>query len=268
LLKQPEQNKEPEMKAQVSSKSGTGPVKVSMRQAGMTLVSTAISFVIAGFVLTGAWMAVSDMKAQMHVEAVERQMDQYAQGAISELTNRLSWSWYGEQIQGGYRYTRWNFQLKDEMAENGTWQPWFQRDTRDYIQVHYQPTRGIMFGDRVPKWAEDNHRAMYVWTGRAPGRNEINMMDKRDRMTMESLIMDWSKSDYVSSSSPTYLKGRSALDVQLTLQYHYRANSLFGLYPKDYVRERTYQTSIYQRNWWSDINDVAKDYRASIGGQG
>jgi len=48
--------------------------------------------------------------------------------------------------------------------------------------------------------------------------------------------------------------GKCAVRVELTLLYRYQANAMFGMYPREYVRERTYRTTVFPRNWWSDSN--------------
>lgn len=257
---EPEHNKEPEMKAQVAFNKKAGPVSMSKRQAGYTLVSTVVSFTIGSIILAGAWTAYRDIQVQMHVQNADRQMDQYAQAAIQELTNFASWSWFGDQVQGGSRYTRWNFRTLDEVNEYGTWVPWYVRDQAYITQVSYQPTRGLLFGNRVPSWERD-HRSgeYYVWRGSAPRTGESRVMDRRDRMTMESLLMNPSLSNYVANQDE-YINHMATFDVAITLHYRYRANSMFGLYSREYARERTYQTTIYQRNWDSDINVYRQEW--------
>lgn len=250
---EPEHNKEPEMKAHVAFNKKAGPVSMSKRQAGYTLVSTVVSFTIGSIILAGAWTAYRDIQVQMHVQNADRQMDQYAQAAIQEITNFASWSWLGKQVQGGSRYTKWNFQTYDEVREYGAWVPWYIRDQDNYTQVSYKPTSGLLFGNRIPSWEQDRNGAYYVWTGRAPRVGEIRVMDRRDRMTMESLLMDYTQSNYPASRDE-YVNHMGTFDVAITLHYRYRANSMFGMYSREYARERTYQTTIYQRNWDSDIN--------------
>lgn len=253
------------MKAHDAFKSEAGPVSVSKRQRGFTLISTAISFTLSGLVLAGAWMAYRDMQAQMHVNFADRQMDQYASAAIQELSNKLSWAWTAREIQGGYNNTRWNFLVRDEVDEYGTWMPPWQLEGDGFTQVRFAPTRGLLIGNSPPNWAEDNYIDYYQWTGRSARIGETRTLDRRDRMTMESLFFDWEESDW-DADQVEYENAKCAVQVELTLQYRYRANSMFGLYSRDYARERNYRTSFYMRNWPSDINEYNKP--ADAGGVG
>jgi hypothetical protein len=55
---------------------------------------------------------------------------------------------------------------------------------------------------------------------------------------------------YFDSSKPW--DQHSVVKITLTMQYRYDATSrmgVIGLFPDDYVRERTYVTHVYCRNW-------------------
>jgi hypothetical protein len=243
------------MNAHTAFRSEAGQVKVSERQRGYTLVSTTIAFMISGFVLTGAWLAFRDMQAQMRVNFAERIMDQYAQSAMQELTNKLSWAWDAKMIQGGSRNTRWNFMIRDQINEHQTWVPDWQLEPNHYTQVRYQPTGGLLIGNQPPRWMTDHWRNEYVWFGRSSRAGEVRAFDRRDRMTMESLLFEVDNSRWAADQVERN-KAPVNINVELTLQYRYHANSMFGLYSREYVRERTYRTSAYLRNWWSDINEL------------
>ena len=123
-----------------------------------------------------------------------------------------------------------------------------------YVNLTYDRYRGILRNNVPPTWAEDHFRSQYVFIGTSPRDAESHVMDRRDRMTIEGLTMDISRSPYVNTADPVaFTKARGVVNVSMTLQYQYQGNSLFGLYPTDYVRERTYTTQVYMRNW--DIND-------------
>jgi len=181
-------------------------------------------------------------------------MDQYAQSAMQELTNKLSWAWDAKMIQGGNRSTRWNFMIRDEINEHQTWVPDWSLEPNHYTQVRYAPTGGLLIGNAPPRWVTDHWQDYYQWFGRSASPREIRQFDRRDRMMMESLLFEVDNSRWADQA----LRDKSPvnINVEMTMQYRYRANSLFGLYSREYARERTYRTSVYLRNWWSDINEL------------
>jgi hypothetical protein len=183
---------------------------------------------------------------------------------MQELTNKLSWAWDAKMIQGGSRNTRWNFMIRDEINEHQTWVPDWSLEPNHYTQVRYQPTGGLLIGNSPPHWVTDHWRDYYLWFGRSAGQGEIRSFDRRDRMTMESLIFEVGNSRWADMTE--LRKNPVNIDVELTMQYRYRANSLFGLYSREYVRERTYRTSVYLRNWWSDVNEIRKNAEATSPG--
>ena len=237
-------------------------------QDGYTLISLVISMFISAVVLTGAWLAYENMQSEMHVLNADRQMDQYAQSAFQELTNVCSWSWAGVQVQGGSQHTRWKFLMQDIPQEFGTHMH-YQTDQDGFVVLRYTPTQGILINDRPPTWAEDRYHDFYVFTGRSPRAGEIRAFDRRDRMTIEGLTMDYAQTQFIPTTDPIgQISAKGTVMVNMTLQYRYRANAMFGLYSKDYVHERTYATQIYMRNWDSDVNDFRKTWIQSLIGMG
>lgn len=226
-------------------------------QGGFTLVSLVIGTIIGGVVMTGAWLAYADMQSEMHVLNAERQMDQYAHAAFQELTNLCSWSWAGVQLQGGTTHPRWKFLTQDIPREFGT-RLKYTPDQEGFVTLSFSANQGILINNRAPAWASDQYRNMYVWSGQNPRAGEIRIMDRRDRMTVESMSIDYANSRWIDVSMQDSTLGKGAIMVSMTMQYRYRSEALFGLYPRDYVRERTYATQIYMRNWDSDVNEFRK----------
>ncbi len=227
-------------------------------QGGFTLVSLVAATVIGTVAVTGAWLAYANMQSEMHVLNADRQMDQYAHAAFQEMSNLCSWSWAGVQVQGGTAHPRWKFLTQEFVQEYGT-RLKYTPDVDGFITLSYGANDGILINNQPPTWAVDRFRKMYVWSGQNPRAGEIRMMDRRDRMTIEGMSIDYANSRWIPVSEQDSTLGKGAIMVSMTLQYRYRSNAGFGLYPKDYVHERTYATQIYMRNWDSDVNEFRKN---------
>ena len=222
-------------------------------QGGFTLVSTVVAFTLSGVVFAGAFLAYNNLKTQMHVLTCDRQMDQYAQACFQDLTNVLSWSWGGVQLQGGHDHPRWRFKVEDFTKEYGTQYPY--QPINGFVEVTYQRNRGLLINGRIPPWQEERGLEQYDFVGAHPRRLETRTMDRRDRMMIESMTMERAFSQYDSLGS------RAAVIITMVLQYSYEADSRFGMYTREYVRERKYQTQIFMRNWDSDVN---KEFREQV----
>lgn len=236
--------------------------KLSSRrsQSGFTLVGTAISAIIGTGILAGAWVAYTDMMIQWRVSHAERIMDQYAAAAMQELTNDLCWSWGAKQIQGGWVNPRWKFYFDDRIEEYGSMDLWkYNRGADKMIEITYRPTSGILINNVPPSWARDRFTDYYVWAGRsyAP-RGYTNTMDRRDRMTVESILFDWEEFGSFPSNEESALKRQGVMVIKMTMHYTYRptnwAEKATHLYGRNYVRERKYETKIFMRNWDVDTN--------------
>ncbi|MBL0059971.1 MAG: hypothetical protein IPP40_00325 [bacterium] len=94
-----------------------GLVKLS-RAAGFTLVSQMLTVFIGSTVLLGGYAAFRDFRMQTRVANAERQMDQYAQSAMTEMVNVLQWSLGGYQVTSG-RNPRWRIAIGEFVGENG-----------------------------------------------------------------------------------------------------------------------------------------------------
>jgi hypothetical protein len=180
---------------------------------------------------------------------------------MQELTNDLSWSWAGVQLQGGTRTPRWKFLYDDKVEENGVMgitRMGRLRDPENFVVVNYQPSVGIMVGGVVPPWAGDRWHLQYQFLGTTPHRNETRTFDRRDRMTVESLQMDFNTFDwYRMSSIEEQTRRQGVVKVSMVMQYTYQGsypNSDVGLYGNYYVREREYSTQISLKNWDTDGN--------------
>jgi hypothetical protein len=236
-------------------------------QRGLTLVSMAVSMLISGIVLTGAWMGYNDLQVQWRVSNADRVMDQYAASAMQELTNSLCWAWGAKEVQGDARDLRWKFYLDDIVAERpmsiSRWDRDFHIGPDRMLELTYRPTRGILFNNRTaPLWAAGRLSGEYLWSGRSGARTGVvYAMDRRDRMTVESLLLDLNTFDsYLTTSQPDEKAKRSqVVRVSLVMHYTYNAPYWFQLgapvYGTSYVRERKYETQISMRNWDVENND-------------
>jgi hypothetical protein len=248
-------------------------------QRGFTLVSTVISMLIAGVVLTGAWLGYGDLQVEWRVANADRMMDQYAAAAMQELTNTLSWAWGAKQIQGG-RDQRWKFYLDDIVAERpmsvSRWDQLYHIGPDRMLELSYRPTAGILFNNTPPPWAADRFNRQYLWAGRSGSpQGVLYTMDRRDRMTMEGLQVDFNQFD---SYLPTgglpneKLKRSMVISVELTMHYTYNSPSWFQvgtrLYGSSYVRERTYRTQIAMRNWDVETNVFRDEVLGQASGNG
>lgn len=243
-------------------------------QRGYTLISTAISFTIAGICIAGAWIAYSGMQVQWKVGNADRIMDQYAHSAMQELTNVLSWSWGGEQITGG-RTPRWKFRMDDIISEHGQMdRGWtYRRDLDKMIFLSHSPRRGILINDNEPRWAQDIRGTnWFQWSGSRPGVNEINVVDQRDRITLEAVTYEFNPfARYGRPRDATSrVKQEGVLEVHMTFHYRYSGGAWRGrgtrLYGDSYVREREFETQIAMRNWDVVSNPYRDERIQSVGG--
>jgi hypothetical protein len=222
------------------------------RQRGFTLVSMAITSILAGVVLLGGWVAYRSMTIQMKVAAADRQMDQYASSTFQELTNLLGWGWDAVQIQGGSRNPVWKFRFYDQSTPGLDFARSWRYGSRlqdSLMTLSYTPTRGVLLSRREPIWVGSGRSGQYVFTGRSPRFLQTNLMGRWDRMTVQGLTMDYVRPTY----DHEHYKRLGTVDITLTLQYRYHpptaGRGLIGLFENDYVRERTYKTSVFMRNW-------------------
>ncbi|MBI5059612.1 hypothetical protein HZB60_07535 [candidate division KSB1 bacterium] len=231
------------------------------RDAGFTFVSTAITTIMAGVVLLGGWVAYRSFTMQIKVANADRQMDQYAQSTFLELTNLMGWGWDAVQIQGGSRNPIWKVRFYDRGSPGTD----FARNWRyggrlqdSLMTITYRASRGILLGGREPLWYGSGRSEQFVFTGQRPRHDEIATMGRYDRITVEGFTMD-----YVRPSHDLNLRKLGSVDISMTLQYRYRppgrGDGLFGLFEQEYVRERTYQTSVFMRNWDTSVNPQADE---------
>ncbi|HEY3294707.1 MAG TPA: hypothetical protein VGL38_04680 [bacterium] len=239
---------------------------------GFTIVSTAVSVAVAGIMLAGGWMSYASMLRQWKIGNAEREMDQYAAAAMQELTNDLSWSWGGIQIEGGPRNTRWKFMFDDQFEENGQMgnsRFGRMRDYNKFVTFSYNPNSGILIGGRVPPWAGDNRHSQYRFIGTAPHRGEVRSFDRRDRMTVEGLTMEFNRFPwYRTNTIEDQIRRQGVVEISMTMQYTYRGtfpNSDMGLYGNYYVRERQYSTQVSLKNWDTDGNAFKDSLLAHTG---
>jgi hypothetical protein len=227
-----------------------------------TLVSAAVSTLVSGVVLTGIWMGYCSMLKQWKVVNADRQMDQYAAAAMQELTNVISWSWGAKQIGGGIGGSRWQFLMEDQVEEYGPMRQWKYgriRDLQHFLELTYQPYRGILWHGQPPRWAvEANGTPYYLWRGGSPTSSSTKAFDGRDQMTMESLWLDLNQHEGYEAPNQS-LNGRAkwSMVIKIDMVMHYSYHSSFrsvGLYGDTYVREREYQTQIAMRNWDVESN--------------
>ncbi len=227
---------------------------------GFTLVSTTISFTVAGVVLAGAWMAFANMRTQWKIQNAERLMDNYGHMAMKELTNIMSWGWGAEQLGGG-RYERWKTVVDDLIEEHGLMNNWTYRTVNSnqgyhFIELTYHPQRGVLWNNRIPDWND------YQFLGHSPRVFHLNDFNRQDRMTVEGLRLNLPQ---YRTEFPVNLSGEdnpdgifklreNVMEVTLTLHYTHRNSSAWGLYSGYYVRERQYRTKICLRNWDVESN--------------
>ncbi len=217
--------------------------------------------------MTGAWVAYRNLNQQMRIANIDRQMDQYAQSALQDLSNLMGWGWGAVQMQGGQNQ-RWDFVMDDPgRVDDGLrdWVYWNRLDNAGRLAVTKQPYRGILYARREPNWAEDQY--LFLSSGR-PGVDEQATIDSRDRISVEGLEMEWQ--DYYSGNQSWFRhepvtgqtnfrqERRGVVQVTLTLHYRYKSqllgNNVTGLFADEYVRERTYNTAIYLQNWEMEAN--------------
>jgi len=250
-------------------------------QRGFTLVSTMVSMLVAGVVLTGAWIGYTDLQVQWRVSNTDRVMDQYAAAAMQELTNTLCWAWGAKQIQGGSRDPRWKFYLDDIVAERpmsaSRWDRDFHIGPDRMLDLSFRPTAGILFNNATaPLWAAGRFDRQYLWAGRAGvPRGVLNTMDRRDRMTVESLLVDFNQFDaYLTTGGQPNEKAKRSMVVKVILTMHYTYNAPYWFqlasrpYGTSYVRERQYTTQIAMRNWDVENNEFRDKVLGQTSGNG
>lgn len=249
-------------------------------QIGFTLISTMVSFALASVALFGGWVAYRDIQMQWRVANAERQMDQYAHSAMAELVNVLSWSYGAEQLGTG-RNMRWRIALMEQVLENaGRQGPGllsYRYQTDQYyllrgvnggrVELTFDRDRGILIDRQPPEWAvaDRGNRSQYIWRGatnRSP-RTQLPAFDRRDRMTMSGLELS-----YALHNDPNILpsepwKLNSVIEIKITMQYTYDATSGVSLFTDEYVRERTYSTKVFCRNWDVPENLFIDDIQAA-----
>ncbi|NUO18721.1 hypothetical protein HUU59_04665 [bacterium] len=249
------------------------------RAAGFTLASQAVSVFVAATVLLGGWAAYRDFSMQWRVSNAERQMDQYAQTAMTEMVNLLQWSLGGYQITSG-RNPRWRIAIGEQVNENGglnsidragghfpyitdnyftTGQ--FVNDHKTYggfVTLSHNIDRGILINEREPYWA-GSAADQWVWSARQArnARTELSAFDQRDRMRVTEFSIDY---PLLNDPRATYEANpleftRSTIRIKMVMQYRYRSSDSIGLFGDDYIRERVYETSISPLNWGSAISD-------------
>lgn len=227
---------------------------------GYTLATFVPAVLVASAVITGIWTAFADFRVQIRLCHAEREMDQYAAAALQELTNVMSWCWGAQEIRGGSRNPLWRIAVDDKVEENGQFV--YHYKYADYVNregmlsLSYNSTRGILIGGIEPAWARSGGTNEYVFIGSRPGNHELPTMDRRDRITIEGMTMDWGIDESVSNVQTAKM---ATVNVELVMQYRYRDNGVFGLYDQEYIRERIYSTRILMRNWLADNNEFRID---------
>ena len=68
--------------------------------------------------------------------------------------------------------------------------------------------------------------------------------DRRDRMTLVGFEMDLPMRNFT-----TDIVKQSLVEITLTMQYRYDASHGVAIFGDEYVRERTYSTKVFCRNW-------------------
>lgn len=228
------------------------------QQRGFTLVTATVSTLVAGVILSGSWLAYGDLQTQWRVSHAERMMDQYAAATMQELANNLSWAWGAKNIQSNPRNIKWAFYMDDIIQEGRLFaaEYRYQLGPDHALELTYRPTRGILFNSFSPKWASDRLNTQYIWsgTGGSP-RGVLKTFDRRDRMTLEGILLDFNLFPYLRDSIGVSNNPNRAevVTVYLTMHYTYNSSPWFNvssrLFGSSYVRERTYTTQIAMRNW-------------------
>ncbi|MCB9366886.1 MAG: hypothetical protein H6506_05100 [Calditrichaeota bacterium] len=250
------------------------------RAAGFTLFEQTIVIMIGSTALLGGWAAYRDFSMQWRVSMAERQMDQYAQAAMSEMINVLQWSMGSQQLAGG-RNPLWRIAIGEYVNENGGFNAgqdlgsghfpyihdgYFSSTTSLYdppmtggfITLSHRSNQGILLNGRQPEWA-NSRSGMYVWRGdNRSGPNELAAMDRRDEMSVKSFSIDFplyqDPATNVFTDEISRKKfGESVMKITLVMQYRYRAEDVIGLYGDDYIRERVYETSVASLNFGESI---------------
>lgn len=257
-----------------------GLVKLS-RAAGFTLVSQMLTVFIGSTILLGGYAAFRDFRMQTRVANAERQMDQYAHSAMTEMVNVLQWSLGGYQITSG-RNPRWRIAIGEFIGENGGLNstvrsgghfPYLTDNyftTGQFVNGHkmfggfitlsHNADRGIMFNNVEPSWAKRTADWPYFWSARQ-ARNfqtDLAAFDQRDRMRVTEFSIDYPlitdpRAAYESNRGLEFT--RSAIHIKIVMQYRYRTEDSFAIYGDDYIRERVYETTISPLNHGSAITD-------------
>jgi hypothetical protein len=208
-------------------------------------------------------------------------MDQYAHSAMAELTNVLSWSFGAEQAGSGNN-VRWKISLMDYALENagshGTGLLSYRYTTDMFyllrginggrVYLTYDRNKGILFDRQEPEWAvsDRGNHSQYIWRGavtRNPNEN-LAAYDRRDRMEMVGLELDLPLTGDPDIDEPWHR--HAVVGIKITMQYRYDAVHGVSLFTDEYVRERTYSTKVFCRNY--DVNqnlfrdDISASYNA------
>lgn len=250
------------------------------RASGFTLVSQVVSVFIGSMVLLGGWAAYRDLSMQWKVANAERQMDQYAQNALGEIVNTLQWSMGAYPIASG-RNPRWKIAIGEYIGENGGLNSNVAQDGHfpyqndayftltqtayqhvmfgGFITLQHNMNRGIMINGREPYWA-GTQAEQFVWRGQQTrdGQRELSAFDRRDRMTVSAFAIDFplaTDPDAPFEGLGATTLQSAAIRVKLTMQYRYRATDWIGIFGDDYIRERTYETSVCPLNHGKSIED-------------
>ncbi len=248
------------------------------RAAGFTLVSQMLAVFIGATVLLGGWAAFRDFRMQTRVANAERQMDQYAHSAMTEMVNVLQWSLGGYQVTSG-RNPRWRIAIGEFVGENGglnstvrsgghfpyltdnyftTGQVAFgHKMYGGFITLSHNADRGIMFNNVEPEWGKRSAEWPYFWSARQArnAQTDLAAFDQRDRMRVTEFSIDYPLITDPRASYETREFTRSSIHIKLVMQYRYRADGSLALYGDDYIRERVYETTISPLNWGKAITD-------------
>lgn len=248
--------------------------KLLRRAGGFTLVSTVVASMLAGFVVTGAWMAYRNLNMQWHTASIEQQMDQYANMTLKEMSNLMGWGWCDVLLQGGSRNPRMKVYFQDRWNEWGNWRN--NADWADYnrrlasdssMTITYSPFRGLLLGGDELKFANDLN---YQFTGRTVrGSDRMPVLNQTDRISVTGLEFGWPTYQFelpppgADPDRPNKMR-KGVVILTMTLQYRHRGDPLngafSGMFGEEYVKERTYSTQIYLRNWDVDPNTFRKRY--------
>ena len=248
------------------------------RATGFTLVSNLVSVFVGATVLLGGWAAYRDFSMQWRVSNAERQMDQYAHSAMTEMVNILQWSCGAHTPNVSGVSNRMTIAIGDFVGENGglsstnmktghfpystdnyfTASRFIKGHSMDggFINLTYHQDRGILINGLEPAWAKSDN---FVWRGRPlrSGRDALAAFDSRDRMRVTDFSVDFPliSDPYAGyeGDGGTTLRS-SVIRIKMVMQYRYRMDDSFGLYGEDYVRERVYETSVNFLNHALAIN--------------